>query len=612
MSHWVSALAALSISLVALLTYYPALKIQFYDGWWYLIWAATMDLPRYLIQFLDPANITQGYRPVQGLYMYLLYHLFGFNPDGYHWAHNLLHAANAIVVFLIVGKLSMRWRLAFVAALIYAVLPNYSLAVFWHAVVDPLSGFFYLLTMLLWTRYLETHRARDYVLAFSAFVFALFSKEIAVFLPFFLFLIEWWFYRVQPNLRTCAPRYVPFLITFVPYLYLVYQVQSHGEFVGQFGFRIGPHMLGNLMPYAAVLAFPWFTGMPNDWLAYVWLAIVVLVYAGVMIYKWRAGASATQPYLFIAFFAVLNVSPLLGFPLDYFHPRYLYLSTISSAVVLALLFELFWHIVGARRVASAAIATLVGLVVLVSSAQVAASAAGLAEYTRQIRVPFRDISRARPTFPPNSYVYFVYSPFTSFWDFEGLFFARYGKNVKVNATDLGSPANLRHYEHAYVYYFDSTGKPIEIVVDKDSVTSSNLALPAHLQVPIVLEQYEVPTTRLERGKALVIILNWRATERIEKDYTVFAHLVDSKGNLIAEYNSPPVNGKAPTSEWGLQRTIVDAAVLPIPSDAPLGDDYRLEIGMYNWETLERLSFVNEDGVPITDRIVIGSFRIVGR
>lgn len=612
MSRWMITLSALTISLVTLLIYFPAFKIQFYDGWWYLIWAATMDVPRYLIQFLDPANITQGYRPVQGLYMYVLYHLFGFNPNGYHWAHNLLHAVNAVLVFLIVGKLSARWRLAFVAALIYAVLPNYSLAVFWHAVVDPLAGFFYLLTMLMWTRYLDTRRARDYALAFGVFLLALFSKEIAIFLPLFLFLIEWWFYRVRLNLRAFVPRYAPFLLMFIPYLYLVYQVQSHGEFAGQFGFRIGPHMLGNLIPYAAVLAFPWFTGLPSDSLAYVWLAVVVVAYVGLLISKWREGVSATYPALFLALFAVLNISPLLGFPLDYFHPRYLYLPTISSAVILAWLFERLWCIAGAHRVARAVVALLVGGVVIVSSVQVAEAAAGLAEYTRQIRVPFRDIASQHPTFPPNSYVYIVYSPFTSYWDFEGLFFARYGKNVKVNATDLGSPANLRNYDHAYVYYFDTTGKPIEIVVDKDSVTSASLALPARLQIPILLEQYEVPTTRLERGKALVVILNWRATERIAKDYTMFAHLVDAKGNLIAEYNSPPVNGKAPTSQWDPHRTIVDAAVLPIAQDTPLGDDYRLEIGMYNLDTLERLSFVDASGAPLADKIVIGPFRIVER
>ncbi len=607
---------AATIALVTLVAYLPALRIGFHDGWWYLLWSATMDPPRYLVQFFDPANITQGYRPVQGLYMYLLYHLFGFNPDGYHWAHNLLHAANATLMFLIVATLGGRGnsanrpyhphRLAFVAALLYAVLPNYSLAVFWHAVVDPLAGFFYLLTIWLWTRFLDTRRARTWALAFAVFLLALLSKEIAIFLPLFLFLIEWWFYGEKPSWRVDAPRYAPFLIAFVPYLWLVYQVQSHGEFAGQFGFRIGTHMLGNLIPYAAVLAFPWQVDLPTEPLAYVWLALVVVAYGGATIY------TRSRALLFLALFAVLNISPLLGFPLEYFNARYLYLSTMASALVFALVLETLWRRMSARRVASVALAGLVACGVLVSGARVADAAAGLAEFTRQIRVPFRDISRAHPTFPPDTYVYFVHSPMTSYWDFEGLFFARYGKNVTVNATDAGRPANLRAHAHAYVYYFDSTGKPIELPVERDVTMCTKPELPARFDAPIVLAQYEVPSNRLERGKALVVILNWRADAQLEKDYTVFAHLVDHKGALIAQADSQPGNGKMPTTEWAPHRTFVDAIVLPIPDDVGTGADLRLELGLYDSDTMRRLNLVGANGAPIGDKIVIEPFTVVAQ
>lgn len=587
----------------AFLTYLPAFRIQFYDGWWYLIWSATMDLPRYLVQFFDPANITQGYRPVQGLYMYWLYHLFGFNPDGYHLAHNLLHAANAALVFLLVARLSRRARLAFVSAIIYATLPNYSLAIFWHAVVDPLAGFFYLFTLLWWTRFLKSKRACDYAITFAIFLFALLSKEIAIFLPLFMFLMQWWFIGEKPNARRDLRRYIPFLIAFVPYLWQVYQVQSRGEFVGQFGFRIGPHMLNNLIPYMAILAFPWQIDLPTDLLLYLWLGIVTVVYLGIMMLKRSA------PMLFLALFAVLNISPLLGFPLDYFHARYLYLSTIVSAIVIALIFESLWNLVASRQVLGTLLALGVVAILVISSARVAESAAGLAEYTRQVRVPFRDITRAHPTFPPGTYVYFVQSPLTSYWDFEGLFFSRYGTNVKVNATDLGAPANLRDYTNAFVYYFDSTGKPIEIPVDPSTITRAVPGLPAQFEIPIVLEQYEVPRARLEHGKALVVILNWRATAQLDKDYTVFAHLIDAKGERIAEYNSQPNKGKSPTTEWIPGRLIVDAIVLPIPADAPRGENYRLEIGMYDLETMRRFALVDGNGVRLDDKIVIEPFSL---
>jgi hypothetical protein len=595
-------LGALLIGLTALVTYLPALKIQFYDGWWYLIWSATLDLPRYLLQFLDPANITQGYRPVQGLYMYLLYHLFGFNPDGYHWAHNLLHAVNSMLLFLIVGKLSARWRLAFVAAIIYAVLPNYSLAVFWHAVVDPLSGFFYLLTILLWTHFLDTQRMRDYAPAFFAFVLAIFSKEIAIFLPLFLFLIEWWFYGVKPNLRVDVPRYLPFLVTFIPYLWLVYQVQSHGEFVGQFGFRIGPHMLNNLIPYATVLTFPWLVDLPTELIFYLWLAIVVIAYAGIMIYKRSAAL------LFLALFAVLNVSPLLGFPLDYFSPRYLYLSTTVSAIVLALVFEALWQFASARRWLIGAWIASITIVVLISSTRIAESASGLAEYTRQTRVPFNDIARQHPTFPPDTYVYFVNSPKTPAWDFEGLFFARYRKNVTVNATDGGHLPRFREYDTAFVYYFDPTGKPNEIRVDKNDPTRTTPNLPVRFQSSIILEQSAVPSNVARRGEAIVVILVWRVSAPPEADYTIFAHLVDASGKIVAQSDAPPTGDS--TSQWRPTRQYVHATVLPIDANTPPGT-YRLEIGLYNAATMERVLVLDTNNQPSGDKLMIEPFNIVG-
>jgi hypothetical protein len=383
----------------------------------------------------------------------------------------------------------------------------------------------------------------------------------------------------------------------------VVQVQSRGEFVGQFGFKIGPHMINNLIPYMAVLAFPWTVDLPKDVWMYVLLALVVVVYTGVMI--WRK----SLPMLFLALFAVLNISPLLGFPLDYFNTRYLYLSTISSAIVLASIFEIVWQRVASRRFLEIGVAILVAAVVVMSSSIVVASADGLAEYTRRIRVPFRDVTRLHPTFPPGTYLYFVNSPQTSYWDFEGLFFSRYGNSVQVNATDLGKPADLRAHSLAYVYYFDSTGKPVELAVDPAMAARVTPTLPAQFENDMVLDAYEIPSARLQRGKALVVILNWHAQSKLQDDFTVFAHLIDAQGNRVAEYDNPPGNGKSPTSQWTPHLTFVDAVVLPLSPELPLGGGYRLEIGMYGSQTLQRVSWRDAAGNR-NDRVTIDAFEIV--
>lgn len=606
MSNKLVWLAGFVVVCVTLIAYHSATRIQFYDGWWYLEWAATMDVPRYAIQFLDPANITQGYRPVQGLYMLILYRLFGFNPDGYHRAHQLFHSANAILLMLVVTQLGRAWlgrarafRIGVVAALAFAVSPVLTLAVFWHAVVDPLSAFFYLLTILLWARYLESNRRAEYWLTFAAYGFALFSKEVAVFLSPILFLIEWWVYRRNVFTRATFQRLIPFLLLLVPYLYLVVSVQSHGEFSSQFGFKIGPHMLTNLMPYLAVLTLPWTNELPTDAYYFGWLGIVAVVYLAVTLYK------RSLILLLIALVAALNISPLTGFPLDFYNTRYLYLSLMSALLIAALALDTLARRWLTHRAFPVFVAFLVAAVTLASSLRVADAAATLAEHTRQVRVPFRDISRAHPTFPDDTYLYFVYSPTTNVWDFKGLFFTRYGKQVTVEATDSGAIPELRSHAQAYIYYFRGN-QPIELPVEKNIAPRHAPALPAKFGDAITLEQADVSGTTLKRGSVLVVFLTWRATSKPATDLTVFAHLVDAQGKRIAASDSPPQRGALPTSQWEPNRPpIVDVIVLPIDASAPIGDNYHLELGLYDAPTMQRVPMVGAG-----DTFVISSFTIV--
>ncbi len=590
------------IAVVGIITYLPALKIQFLDGWWYLEWAAKYPFVRYLIQFFDPANITQGYRPVQGLYVYLLYQLFGFSPDGYHWAHNLLHTANAVLLFFLIQRLGKNWRLGLTAALIYVVLPGYSLAVFWHAVVDPLAAFFYLLTILLWTRFLDAPTRLNYASVFAAYILALLSKEIAIFLPLWLFLIEWWFYGVKPNFRRLIPRYGLFILAWIPYLYQVVQVQSHGEFVGQFSFSIGPHMLGNLIPYMAALAFPWTSEYPGASAYYVWLGIVALVYVGVMIYKKSAAL------LFLALVALFNIAPLLGFPLDYFNTRYLYLSMTTIAIFFALGFEWLWRVAGARKLFGAIVVVLVVALVLVSSARVAVAATDLAEYTRQLRVPFRDISRQHITFPDSSALYFFYSPKTPLVDLQGLFMTRYGLNVRVSGIEDAQPLRWQDYANVFAYYFDDQDRPHEIRVDQTLATRASFALPIDFENKIQLTRYDIANPVIQRGDPLLIRLEWRALASLDQDYTVFAHVLDARGQIVAASDSAPRKGALPTTRWHVNIPVADGIVLPIPAEVPPGA-YRVEMGLYSTSTQTRLALVDEHGAPFADHLIIESVQV---
>ena len=89
-----------------------------------------------------------------------------------------------------------------------------------------------------------------------------------------------------------------------------------------------------------------------------------------------------------------------------------------------------------------------------------------------------------------------------------------------------------------------------------------------------------------------------------------AQIFDPRGNRIAAYDSAPGKGKSPTTQWLPERNVIDAVVVPIPIDAPLSENYRLEIGLYDVETMLRFAVLDATGKRIDDKIVIEPFSIV--
>src|SRR5438876_7017380 len=145
------------------------------------------------------------YIPLTWMTLGLDYLLWGMNPVGYHLTNLLLHAANAVVFFVVVRRLLTRalsspsergYALAVsagVAALVFAIHPLRVESVAWATERrDVLSGLFYLLTILMYLRAYEFGaRGRGwYWLAVAVFVCALLSKSMVVNLPVVLLILD--------------------------------------------------------------------------------------------------------------------------------------------------------------------------------------------------------------------------------------------------------------------------------------------------------------------------------------------------------------------------------------------------------------------------------------
>jgi hypothetical protein len=111
--------------------------------------------------------------------------LWNLDPTGYHWVNILLHVANALLLWRLLARLAIPG--AWLAAGIFALHPVQVESVAWITELkNVLMGFFFLLTLLAWTRFVDERERRPwrfYRLALVFYVLALSAKSTACTLP---------------------------------------------------------------------------------------------------------------------------------------------------------------------------------------------------------------------------------------------------------------------------------------------------------------------------------------------------------------------------------------------------------------------------------------------
>jgi hypothetical protein len=591
---------ALIIGVAVFITYYPALGNGFYqDEFIRLDKAARFAGLDYWAIYLDPRLQDLWYRPMVGVQWKVEYVLFGANFPLYHLVQIIYHAINCVLLYWLVIRLTRRWRAALVAALVYAVLPLTSMAVYWAAVHDPLAGVFCLLALLAWLDYLHSGSPIKLALTYCAFVAALMSKEVSLSLPVLFFLADILSSRRPLSAIQFLKRYVGFAAVALGYLALWLIVTTRSVFTQQIGVRVGEHILTVFLYYLAQMAFPW---QIDDSVRYVWLSVLVLI----MVYavfkvdrRWiLLGAAGTVPVL-----AVSAIPPHLS------NPRYVYLPLMAWAVILSFVLISPVRALSLRRWLGVRVglALLVALIVLNASLATNERIVNFGGFIRQLRLQFRPVYQALPNLAPDTLLYFFDTPLQS-EDISGLMFLRYGANVAVGGVDRADIVRLRDHRTAYVCYLNDEGSFEILEIDGGAQPVVSPELPVRVGDSLSLVALDVASTQLKRGQPLAIVAYWKAASRVDKDYTVFSHLVDAKGETIAGYDSQPHKGNAPTSGWQPGRVYPDGLVIPIDGNVPAGE-YRLEIGWYWADSGARLPVINAAGSVAGDKLDIGPFTV---
>ena len=115
------------------------------------------------------------------------------------------------------------------------------------------------------------------------------------------------------------------------------------------------------------------------------------------------------------------------------------------------------------------------------------------------------------------------------------------------------------------------------------------------------------------GDTIHVIITWEALAPPDDNWKVFVHLLDPATNQpIAQQDNPPLGGAFPTflwfPKWVAGQTVTDPYRIQVPLDAPPGD-YRLEVGMYGFTSLQRVPFFDSEGNLTGDRFILGTVHI---
>jgi tetratricopeptide (TPR) repeat protein len=278
---------------------------------------------------------TPQYYPLAHTFFWIEYHIWGLHPGGYHVINILLHALNAILLFLLLSRLKIPG--AWLAATVFALHPINVESVAWITErKNVLSLFFYLLAFTFFVKAIgimgETSEheiehenknlinRRFYIISLIFYLCALLSKTIVCSLPAAILLVMYW-KKGGISKRNMMPT-IPFFITGLGFGLLT-ALMERGR-VGAVGRCWDLTFLERCMiagraiwfyagklvfPYPLMFVYPRWKIQQSNAILYLYPCGVVLVALFLWFVRKRIGRGPLTAFLFF----ICTLFPALGF-----------------------------------------------------------------------------------------------------------------------------------------------------------------------------------------------------------------------------------------------------------------------------------------------------------
>ncbi|GIW09248.1 MAG: hypothetical protein KatS3mg061_0305 [Dehalococcoidia bacterium] len=108
---------------------------------------------------------------------------------------------------------------------------------------------------------------------------------------------------------------------------------------------------------------------------------------------------------------------------------------------------------------------------------------------------------------------------------------------------------------------------------------------------------------ITRAGALVpVVLEWQVVTPLSAELSVFLHVVDGQGRIVAQRDAPPLAGTRPTTSWQPGETVRDRQSIPLPADR--AGRFRLLAGLYQPASGQRLAG------PAGDSLELGTLEVI--
>ncbi len=183
--------------------YWPATRYSFvaldddqyvYDNPW-----VTHGLDKATFKWAWTSTYAANWHPLTWLSHLVDTSIYGPSSSGPHFTNVILHACNALLLFLVLLRLTGAQWPSWLAAALFAWHPLRVESVAWVSErKDLLCGLFWMLTLWTYVRYAEEFKVQSskfkvfYTWALLFFVLGLLSKPMIVTMPFVLLLLDYW------------------------------------------------------------------------------------------------------------------------------------------------------------------------------------------------------------------------------------------------------------------------------------------------------------------------------------------------------------------------------------------------------------------------------------